>query len=161
MISLFLGLTAVNLLCLLTSAVLGYLSMDRQGLGGIHFLSGALTALVCCAVHCIVFTYFIATAKWVQHAIAVKRLEPQLLSPTRSFKLQAFPAALGAMGIVFVTAVFGAAHSNYGVPIIYHHLLALAALAGNVLAAMVEFNAIRRNGRLIDEVLTRAALVGQ
>src|SRR5258708_37530636 len=108
MISLFLGLTALNLICLCTTAVLGYLSMSRTTYGDIHFLIGVISTLVCCGVHCVVFTYFIATAKWIQHAIAVKQLDARLLTHTRSFKAQAFPAPLSAMSGVFIPAMLGA-----------------------------------------------------
>src|SRR5688572_31476284 len=105
MIPLFLGLTLVNLLCLGTATALGYMSLGDGGESkGAHILAGALAALVCVGVHCVVFTYFIATAKWIQHAVLVKRLDPALVEPTRSFKLQAFPAALLAMAMVFATA---------------------------------------------------------
>jgi hypothetical protein len=157
MISLFLGLTAFNLLCLTLTTILGYISMTRPALADLHVLMGAMTAIACCGVHCVVFTYFIATAKWVRHAVLVKNLDPELISPTRSFKAQAFPAAIGAMSIVFITTMFGAAVANYGVNIIWHHLLAMLSLATNVLVAMIEFSAIRRNASLIDQVLGRIA----
>src|SRR5687768_17153319 len=48
MIPLFLGLTAVNLICLTLATVLGF---TRPG--GTHVLSGALAALVCVGVHCV------------------------------------------------------------------------------------------------------------
>ena len=59
MIPLFIGLTALNLLCLGGTTVLGYLrgGTDR---GGVHILAGAAAALTCCAVHCVVITYFIS-----------------------------------------------------------------------------------------------------
>src|SRR5215213_9614682 len=101
MIPLFIGLTLVNLIGLGTAAVLGYAAKAGYAVGPWHVLAGALAALVCCGVHCVVFTYFAATAKWVQHAISVKRLDPALASPTRSFKRQAFPAAVVAMAAVF------------------------------------------------------------
>jgi hypothetical protein len=108
------------------------------------------------AVHCVVFTYFIATAKWVQHAVSVKQLDPSIAAPTRSFKAQAFPAALGAMAIVFVTAVTGAAtFSGYVRSTALHHGLAVASLVVNALVALVELRAIARNGRLIDGILAR------
>jgi hypothetical protein len=157
MISLFLGLTAFNLICLALTAILGYMSMSRPALVDLHVLVGAMTALACCAVHCIVFTYFLATAKWLQHAVMVKHLDPALTQPTRSFKAQALPAAIGAMSIVFITAVCGAAVANYGLNLIWHHLLALLSLAVNVLVAAVEFRAIRRNANLIDRVLALIA----
>jgi hypothetical protein len=153
MISLFLGLTAFNLICLALTKILGYVSMSRPGMADLHVLAGAMTAIACCGVHCVVFTYFIATAKWVRYAVTVKQLEPALIEPTRSFKAQAFPAAIGAMSIVFITAMCGAAVANYGVNVLWHHLLAMLSLAVNVLVAGVELGAIRKNAELIDHVL--------
>ena len=156
MIPLFLGLTLVNLLCLGTATALGYMSLSDAGESkGAHVLAGALGTLVCVGVHCVVFTYFIATAKWVQHAVLVKHLDASLVAPTRSFKMQAFPAALLAMAIVFATAVLGAARDNYGIARGWHHGFAIASLAVNVAVAAVEYRAIARNARLIDTVLAR------
>src|SRR5678815_2815760 len=151
MIPLFIGLTLVNLIGLAVAAGLGYAAKSGYPVGSWHVLAGALAALVCCAVHCVVFTYFVATAKWVQHAVAVKRLDPLLAAPTRSFKAQAFPAALLAMACTIIVAVLGAGADNYqGAWPRWHHAFALAAFAVNVAAAGVELRAIARNGRLID-----------
>ena len=156
MIPLFIGLTLVNLIGLGAAGALGYASRAGYAVGPWHILAGAMAALICCGVHCVVFTYFVATAKWVQHAIAVKQLDPGLIAPTRSFKAQAFPAALLAMAITFITAVAGAAADNYpGRWHAWHHALAVASLVTNVLVALVEYRAIDRNGRLIDCVLAR------
>jgi hypothetical protein len=153
MVALFCMLTLLNFACLGMAAVFGYL----RGAGpnsASHVLMGALAALICCAVHCIVFTYFIATAKWVQHAVTVKQLDPALTTPTRSFRRQAFPAALLAIGAVVATAFLGAAADNYGPRwATIHHAVAVSALALNVLVAGVEYHAIRRNAALIDQVL--------
>src|SRR5581483_8416509 len=87
MTRLFVGLSIFNLLCLTLTASLGYAVMlAGPRFSPYHQLSGVLTTIACCAVHCIVFTYFIATAKWVQHAIDLRKLDPQLAAPTRSFK---------------------------------------------------------------------------
>src|SRR5436305_14155363 len=80
MIPLFLGLTALNLLCLGTAAALGY-AYGGTPRGGQHILAGAVATLVCCGVHCVGFTYFVATAKWVRHAIDVPGLVPSLAAP--------------------------------------------------------------------------------
>src|SRR4051794_34433628 len=109
MIPLFLGLTLVNLLGLGATVALGYSRTGNDpAAASRHILFGALSSLACCGVHCVVFTYFIATAKWVRHAITVKHLDTSLAAPTRSFKAQAFPAALLAMASVFAAAVMGA-----------------------------------------------------
>jgi hypothetical protein len=148
MLPLFLGLTLVNLLCLSLATFLGF---TRPG--AMHVLFGALAALVCVGVHCVVFTYFIATAKWVQHAVAVKKLDATLTAPTRSFKMQAFPAALSAMAITFIAAMLGAALDNRMGSKQWHLAAALAAVAVNVAVAIIEYRAIARNSRLIDSIL--------
>lgn len=154
MISLFLGLTIFNLLCLTTTAGLGYAVMLRgPSWGPMHQLAGVLSTIACCAVHCIVFTYFIATAKWIQHAIDVKHLDPTLSAPTRSFKAQAFPAAIIAMMIVFLAAVVGVLRLSYGISAMWHQTIALSAIAVNVAMSVIEYRAIVRNGRLVDSIL--------
>jgi hypothetical protein len=157
MIQLFLGLTIANLLALLTAAVLGYVAADRPDLHAYHLLAGALAAILCVGVHCVVFTYFVATAKWVQHAVTVRGLDPNLSTPTRSFKAMAFPAALSCMTIVFIAACLGAAHDAYGLNRAWHHVLALTGVAANVAGAAIEYHAISRNGQLIDRVLEEVA----
>jgi hypothetical protein len=152
--TLFLVITAFNMACLAGAAGLGYL------LGGAdttqwHPLAGVAAVLICVCTHCIVFTYFIATAKWIQHAVSVRSLDEQLLAPTRSFKMQALPAALLAMAATFATAISGAASVNYFAWPVWHHVLSWAALAINLLVALVEYRAIVRNGRLIDDILAR------
>jgi hypothetical protein len=148
MLPLFLALTLINLLCLSLATLLGFIRP-----GGMHILTGALATLVCIGVHCVVFTYFIATAKWVQHAIVVKKLDDRLAAPTRSFKLQAFPAALIAMATTFIAAILGATLDNAMTPRRWHFIAALVAVAVNAIVAIIEYRAIARNGRLIDSIL--------
>src|SRR5947207_4679718 len=147
MLPLFLALTLFNLLCLSITTALGYGVSHGHPWGQWHQLAGAISTIICCGVHCVVFSYFIATSKWVRHAIVVKNLEPTLITPTRSFKAQAFPAALIAMALVFVTAVAGAATFSYRLRPTTHHVLALLSLATNAICAFVEYRAIAGNGR--------------
>ncbi|HTL30577.1 MAG TPA: hypothetical protein VL282_15205 [Tepidisphaeraceae bacterium] len=155
MIPLFVGVTLVNLIALGVTCALGYAVSSGHDLGPYHQLAGVLATLACCGMHCIVFTYFIATAKWIQHAITVKHLDPALASPTRSFKQQAFPAALLAMAITFIAAVSGAITFSYRISPRWHHGIAITALVTNVIVAIVEYRAIARNGALIDDLLKR------
>lgn len=157
MIPLFLGLTALNLLCLIATASLGYATASGRAVGQWHILAGALSAIICCAVHSVVFTYFIATAKWIQHAVTVKGLDAALTAPTRSFKAQAFPAALSAIAAVFAAALFGAYTDSYGTSSTPHHIAAITAICVNLLAAIAEYRAIARNAALIDQILSMIA----
>ncbi len=154
MIPLFLGLTIANLTALLITIALGYFSIAAPGsLRTLHMVAGFLTALLSVTVHCTVFTYFMATSKWVQHAVTVKGLDAAYVAPTRSFKAQAYPAALGAMFVVFLTAIFGAAVDNQMLRSGWHHAMALTSVGINLLAAVTEYGAISRNGKLIDQLL--------
>ncbi|HEX3358144.1 MAG TPA: hypothetical protein VHS31_14320 [Tepidisphaeraceae bacterium] len=155
MTTLFIILTFINLLCLLCTAVLGYGASLTTSWSGYHQLAGALATLCCCAVHCIVFTYFIATAKWIQHAVSVKNLSVEYLEPTRSFRAQAFPAALLAMFAVFAAALIGVITFSYRIHPIYHRVVSIAAIAINVIVAWIEYRAICRNAKLIDGILAR------
>ena len=154
MLSLFLVITGFNLLCLVLTALLGY-RFGGSPVTQWHPLAGIASMMICVGAHCIVFTYFIATAKWVQHAVTVKRLDASLVAPTRSFKMQAFPAALLAMLSVFVAGVLGAARVNYDTSPLWHHAAAWIAIAVNVGVACVEYRAIARNGQLVDTVLAK------
>jgi hypothetical protein len=157
MIPLFIGLTAFNLLSLSVAILFAYIWSGTEQ-AYLHQLAGVLATIACCAVHCIVFTYFIATAKWIQHAVAVKRLDPQLMAPTRSFRMQAFPAAMTAMGAVLLAAFSGAAADNRYLDGTWHHVLAWVALGVNAGMAVLEYRAISRNGALIDRILETIAL---
>src|SRR5947207_3638726 len=128
MILLFLILTIVNLLCLICTAVLGYGNSVASEWGSYHQLAGALATICCCAVHCVVFTYFIATAKWIQHAVSVKNLSATHVSPTKSFKAQAFPAALLGMFSVFAAAVIGVITFSYHIDHVYHLVTSISAI---------------------------------
>jgi hypothetical protein len=149
---LFLGLMLANFICLIATAVVGY-----AGLSHWHRLAGALAAIVCCGVHCVVFTYFIATGKWIAHAILVKNLKPAVAEPTRPLRRSAFAAALAVMALAIITAIVGAAVDNQYLSPAWHHVLAMVLLAANLLAAVVEYRSIRDNGVVIDGILARIA----
>jgi hypothetical protein len=85
----------------------------------------------------------------------VKQLDPGIANPTRSFKAAAFPAALGAITLAIATAVVGAAVDNQYLGPVWHHIMAVLLIAGNLGAAAVEYRAIRGNGLLIDEIIAR------
>ena len=157
MIPLFIGLTLVNLLTFAVAGAIGYLGQRGYDVRGWHILAGALAGIVSCGVHCFVFTYFVATAKWIQHAVQVKNLAPALVSPTRSFKAQAFPAAMLAIIVSLIAVFSGAARDTHMISRAAHHSITIAAFVINIAVAAIEYRAIARNGRLIDTILARIA----
>ena len=147
---LFMGLMLANFICLIGTAAVGYAGVMHW-----HRVFGALAAMVCCGVHCVVFTYFIATGKWIEHAILVKQLEPAIALPTRPLRRGAFAAALSVIMVAIATAIVGAAVDNQYLSPAWHHVMAMVLLAGNVLAAIVEYRCIRDNGLIIGGILKR------
>ena len=156
MTALFLGLMLANFICLIATAVVGYAQWMHW-----HRLFGALSAMVCCGVHCVVFTYFIATGKWIEHAILVKQLDPKVAAPTRPLRRGAFAAALSMIVVGIATAIVGAAVDNLYLSPIWHHMMAMVLLAGNGVAAVVEYRSIRDNGLVIDDILARISATSQ
>ncbi len=85
MIPIFLGPTAFNLLYLIPAMCMGYALFGHGHASTPHLMLGeTTTTMACIAVHCMVFTYFVATAKWIQHAVTVKSLPQSLIEPTQS-----------------------------------------------------------------------------
>jgi hypothetical protein len=150
MVILFLGLMLANFICLIATAIVGY-----AGMAAWHRLFGALASIVCVGVHCVVFTYFIASGRWIAHAIWIKQLEPSLAAPTRPLRKAAFASALTVITLAIATAIIGAAVDNQYLAPPWHQTLAILLLAANVLAGLIQFHAIRGNGMVIDGILAR------
>jgi hypothetical protein len=148
----------LNIAALIATAAMGYAAVGRLISPPIHTVAGVIALILCVAVHCIVFTYFMATTKWAQHAILVKRLDPAIFISSRSFRSVAFAAALCAMAAVFAAAMFGAWVDSHQSNPSLHQFVALGAIFINLLAAIVQARSIQGNGRIIDNIL---AAIGQ
>lgn len=153
MLQLFAFLTTLNIAALIATAAMGYAAVGRVIPASVHTVAGVIALILCVAVHCIVFTYFMATNKWAQHAMLVKRLDPAMFVPSRSFRSRAFAAALVAMGAVFIAAMFGAWVDAHQSGPAFHQIAAMTAIFVNFLAALIEARSIQGNGQLIDGIL--------
>src|SRR5438445_12133136 len=116
MTHLFPILATLNGLMLAVAFVLGALSKLRDGVHNpsdqifwYHFLFGLSAALLTLLVHCLIFTYFLGTGRWVKEvAIAYRLPDEPLPKLTRELKRKTFPPALFAMLIAIATAAAGA-----------------------------------------------------
>ena len=86
-------LSAVLLLALVVTFVFGWLSFFteptvalKKDLFLVHFTLGLLSALGALLVHCLIFTYFLGTGRWVKEVgiALVPRGSVQELSPRSS-----------------------------------------------------------------------------
>src|SRR5713226_2281106 len=102
MTRIFLTLASLNALGLLASFLLGVTSMLRDGVKNpsdpiyqIHFLVGLFTAIATLLVHCIIFTSFLGTGRWVKEVgLAYSLPDANYPRTTRELKRTVFPPAL-------------------------------------------------------------------
>jgi hypothetical protein len=121
-----------------------------------HMVSGLVTGVFTLLVHCLIFTYFLGTGRWVKEVARAYQLpDDPLPKATREFKRTAFPPALFAMLTVIATIASGAgaqtaSESWWGLS---HPILAVAALAINGWAYVIEYRTVAANGVVMDQVM--------
>lgn len=161
MTRIFTTLAVLNMLGLLASFLIGLLSRLQDGVHhpedptyGIHFLLGLIVALLTLLVHCLIFTYFLGTGRWVKEVGLAYQLADEVLPRrTRELKRGTFPPALLAMLVTIATAAAGAAAHVAVWHWTIHATLATLTLLINAWAFAVEYSALCTNATVLDEVL--------
>jgi H+/gluconate symporter-like permease len=119
-----------------------------------HFYFGLATAIVGLLVHCLIFTYFLGTGRWVKEVgIAYKLKDGDLPKTTRELKRRVFPPALYAMLICIATAAAGAGAQLQAWPKYVHATLGVLTLIINFWAFRIEFACLAVNARVLNDVL--------
>lgn len=158
---LFAILASLNGLALLAAFGVGWLSKYRDAAVNpddstfmYHFWLGLGAALVTLLVHCLVFTYFLGTGRWVKEVGIAYRLDDAgLPKETRELKRKVFPAALIAMLVTIATAAAGSGAQLQEWPWQVHAALACITLLVNGWAYSVELGTLRANARVLERVL--------
>lgn len=120
----------------------------------VHFTLGLFTSLGTLLVHCIIFTYFLGTGRWVKEVgLAYSLPDANYPKLTRELKRTAFPAALFSMLIVIATAAAGAGRQVAGWDWKVHLILAIVAILINLWAFRVEYRCLSTNAAVIEGVL--------
>jgi hypothetical protein len=120
----------------------------------IHFVLGLCTAIGVLLVHCIIFTYFLGTGRWVKEVTLAYRLPDEpLYKTTRELKRSTFPPALFSMLIAIATAAAGAGAQLQAWHWSIHATLAFLTLLVNLWAFGVEYRNVTTNATVILEVL--------
>jgi hypothetical protein len=120
----------------------------------IHFRLGLSAAILTLLVHCLIFTYFLGTGRWIKEVgIAYHLPDEPLPKMTRELKRWTFPPALAAMLITIAASAAGAGVQLREWPWYVHGSLAFAALVANLAAFVIEYRNVRTNGMIIDKVL--------
>jgi hypothetical protein len=156
----FTVLAALVTLALLASIGVGFWSffltepLAKNDVFIIHFFVGLCTAIGVLLVHCIIFTYFLGTGRWVKEVgLAYQLPDQDLPRQTRELKRATFPPALFAMLSVIATAAAGAGAQLQEWPWQLHASLGFLTLGVNLWAFRVEYRNVSVNADIIERVL--------
>ncbi len=166
----FLTLASVSTLLLLTVFVLGLniddpKAIESQPLVSWHLML-ALTGLVFAAlVHAVVLTYFMGTGRWMEDVCKTYQLDESWRLESQRLKYRVIPWMCVCILLLLTTIGFGAAAdpaSRMGFSgwaglsaSTLHLLVALTTVGCNVFVNVREFQAIERNGQLVQGVLEK------
>jgi hypothetical protein len=161
MTRIFTPLAVLNTLALLSTYGVGVLSKLRESAQDpsdptylLHFALGLGTAVLTLLVHCLIFTYFLGTGRWVKEVtLAYDLPDVPWHKETRELKRRAFPKALCAMLITIATAAAGAGAQLKEWPWPVHATLGTLTLVVNLWAFVGEYRYVSRNTAVLDEVM--------
>lgn len=139
----------------------GHSAVQRQV--GTHLLTALGGLMLAVLVHAIVLTYFMGTGRWMEETRQVYRLDEKWQSESNQLKHRTLPWMAAALVMLILAGAFGAiadpaspvgAEGFGGVSAAtVHFLVASTAFAFNLVISLVEYQAICRNGELVQGVL--------
>ncbi len=119
-----------------------------------HFNFGLFTSVGTLLVHCLIFTYFLGTGRWVKEvALAYRLPDAPLPKLTRDLKRRTFPVALSAMLVTIATSAAGAGAQLQAWPWTVHATLGVLTLLANFWAFAVERRNVGLNAGAIEAVM--------
>ena len=155
-----LGMAAMNYFLVVANALFGVLSRftDMQEIFGqdpfvYHFLLGILTGLFSMLTHCLAFTYFLGTGRWVKETSEAYALTPTLRNRSRALRSKAMAAAIPSILLVVFTIASGAGSHTKVWKHWIHELAVLTTYTWMIWAFRVEIAAIEEHQTLTDEVM--------
>lgn len=155
----FLSLAIILTAAMLASIAVGFWSFytaaeAKNDIFLLHFWLGLTTVIGILLVHCLVFTYFLGTGRWVKEVtLAYDMPDAPYHKATRELKRSTFPAALFAMLIAIAAAFAGAGAQLQEWTWHVHAGLALLTLLVNLLAFRIEHRNLAGNVQVIQGVL--------
>jgi hypothetical protein len=158
-----LGMALANYALLAITVVLGFLVMNPAEIRAAqiaddwgyhwHLPMAILTALFSLLTHCLVFTYFLGTTRWVRETVTAYALDERFPRESRSCRSRSFAVAIISM-LMVVAAVASGGGAHTGTWPLWVHWAAPALTYGFMLFAYrIEYLALERHIALTDEVM--------
>lgn len=160
-----LGLAVSNYALVAITAYLGLLTVPRDALTRgqdyfhVHFAMAMTTALYTIFVHCLVFTYFLGTGRWVREAAAAYSLDGSLSAKSHACRLRAFGLALSSILLV-VAAIASGAWTDTADPawkdwsLMLHRILPAGTYLFMILAYRIQYRAVVEHIGLTELVMS-------
>lgn len=167
----FPSLAIVSIVIMLVAFGFGYTIEDAAGrdaknLSGIrwHFFLGLGSLVFTSLVHSIVLTYFMGTGRWLEETQKAYRLSDEYFAASKKIKYRTIPLMVLGIFLLVMTGAFGAmadpaaGRSSFEGFLGFskakvHFGMAALTVFTNMMIHINEFQAVRKNGGIIDRVL--------
>ena len=117
-----------------------------------HTSFGIFVTLITLLAHSMTMFYLIGKGKAVREAVTEGGLSPELYRAVAKVRRPVFSIATVAMALTMATAIIGGGVDTGVIPAGVHSVLALSALAGNLVALRTEVIAMLSSARIVAEV---------
>jgi len=128
-----------------------------------HMLVGLGGLMFAALVHAIVFTYFMGTGRWLEETTRAYQLSAEFHSANQKTKYRLLPGITACILMLVLTGAFGGAADPASAvgfrgwfgfaPSTLHLVIAVVMVLVNAAVSVQEFQAIERNGEIIDQVM--------
>lgn len=157
---LVLAVTALSLLTAAFATGMAASSLPRDEVrawGGVHLAASLITVIAVMGIHSLIYTYFIATVRWVKEVSLAYDLPDWLLGQARRNKGRASRFIVGGVAALAAAAWTGAALDTRGPVFAPWHLVAASfALGFNGVAFLIEYAGVVAHQRLLAELNVQA-----
>ena len=143
--------TVLGLAGLVFSAGLGFVASSSAEISR-HVSFGIFFTLITLLAHSMTMFYLIGKGKAVREAVTEGDLSPELYARVARARKPVFSIATVAMLATMVTAIVGGGVDTGALPAGIHSMLAVSAIAANVMALRTELGAMLASSRVVVEV---------
>lgn len=136
---------------LVYSGVLGFVAGSSADIAQ-HAGVGIFFTLIILLAHSMTMFYLIGKGKAVREAAADGQLSSDFYAAVAQARKPVFSIGTVAMFVTMATAIIGAGVDTGSIPVGVHSVLAVSAIAANVMAFRTEVSAMIESSRIVAEV---------
>jgi hypothetical protein len=159
----FLTLTVVSTVLLMAAFVIGCEIGDLKNVSALtrkllsyHILVSVAALIFAALVHAVLLTYFMGTSRWIEEARQAYKFDSRWSEENRRLKYRAIPVMVVCLLLLIGNIPLGAL-----APPSVHLVFSILTIVINVAVNVMEYDAIRRNGELIDAVVGEVRRIRQ